>query len=85
MTFFAGGYKNVTDLRRSNTGLQVLIAIGGWNEGVKKYSDMVSDGSLRKHFVDSAVEFLEKYDFDGLDLDWEYPADSERGGRFTDK
>ncbi len=49
------GYKNVTNLRKNNSGLKVLIAIGGWNEGVKKYSDMVSDGAIRKNFVESVI------------------------------
>lgn len=62
-----------------------MIAIGGWNEGVKKYSEMVSDGSRRKTFVESVVEFVEKHKFDGLDLDWEYPGDSERGGQHSDR
>ncbi len=81
----SGGYKNTTDLCKTNPGLKVSITIGGWNEGVKKYSDMVSDGTTRKKFVDSVVEFLDKHDFDGLDLDWEYPGDSERGGRHSDR
>ena len=75
----------MTKLRESNPGLKVMIAIGGWNEGVKKYSDMVSDGSVRKKFVESAVDFVGKHDFDGLDLDWEYPGDSERGGKHSDR
>ncbi len=52
---FTDGYKNVTNLRKNNSGLKVLIAIGGWNEGVKKYSDMVSDGAIRKNFVESVI------------------------------
>lgn len=79
------GYKNATNLRKSNPGLKVLIAIGGWNEGVKKYSDMVSNGASRRIFVESVVDFLKQHDFDGLDLDWEYPGDTERGGKSTDR
>ncbi|CAL8130787.1 unnamed protein product [Orchesella dallaii] len=73
------GYKRFTALKKQNPELKTLIAIGGWNEGSKKYSEMSASPSSRKTFVDSVIPFLEKYDFDGLDLDWEYPTqrDSE--------
>ncbi len=44
---------------------------------------MVSNPSERAKFTSSVVEFLLKYNFDGLDFDWEYPAN--RGGAITDK
>ena len=52
--------------------MTTMIAIGGWNEGSDKYSRMASNPSSRKTFVDSVVKFLQKYDFDGLDVDWYY-------------
>jgi hypothetical protein len=37
----------------------------------------------RDFFADSVVTFVKKYNFDGLDVDWEYPA--QRGGTPDDK
>nr|AMT75074.1 chitinase Cht10 [Locusta migratoria] len=56
-------------------GLKVSLAIGGWNDSAgDKYSRLVNSPSARRRFIKHVLEFLEKYDFDGLDLDWEYPV-----------
>ncbi|KAK2709088.1 hypothetical protein QYM36_012939 [Artemia franciscana] len=66
-------YKRVVALREK--GVRVSIALGGWNDSLgNKYSLLVNDPEARKKFVKNAVEFVEKYGFDGLDLDWEYPV-----------
>jgi len=77
------GFKKATDLKIKYPHLKVLIAIGGWNEGSTKYSQMAKDDDKRGKFVNSTVDFLTKHKFDGLDLDWEYPA--KRGGSPEDK
>lgn len=58
-----------------SSGVKVTLAIGGWNDSQgDKYSRLVNSPSARRKFVDHVLEFIEKYDFDGLDLDWEYPV-----------
>lgn len=79
------GYENFVGLKQKNSNLKALIAIGGWNEGGTKYSNMAADPNKRKTFVKSVVDFLDKYKFDGLDVDWEYPAAGDRGGKPQDK
>lgn len=51
------------------------MAIGGWNDSAgDKYSRLVNSPSARRRFIENVVQFIEKYDFEGLDLDWEYPV-----------
>ena len=65
-------YSKVTALRRK--GIRVSIALGGWNEsGGGKFSRLVNDPEARKNFIESAVEFIDTYGFDGLHFDWQYP------------
>jgi chitinase len=62
----------VTDLKAK--GVKVLIAIGGWNDSAgDKYSRLVNSVEARRKFTAYVVEFILKQNFDGLDLDWEYP------------
>lgn len=71
-------------MKTYNRDLKTLIAIGGWNEGSRKFSPLVADPQRRKTFIKSAIRFLRQYNFDGLDLDWEYPTFRD-GGKPEDR
>jgi chitinase len=77
------GYQKLTRLKQRYPHLKVSLAIGGWNEGSANYSALAKDPARRRRFVASAVDFIRKYNFDGLDLDWEFPG--KRDGAPEDK
>ena len=54
--------------------VQVTLALGGWNDSKgDKYSRLVNNPAARARFIEHVIGFIEEHDFDGLDLDWEYP------------
>ena len=76
-------------LELKNKGLQAWLGVGGWEfsdegETHTTWSDVPSSETNRKAFVSSTVAFLDKYGFHGLDVDWEWPAAANHGGRPED-
>ena len=73
-------------MKAQNPDLKVIISIGGW-----AWSNWFSDAALttesRTGFGKSAIELMQKYKLDGIDLDWEYPGQigEDNGFRPEDK
>ncbi|MGF7218282.1 chitinase [Spirosoma lacussanchae] len=63
----------LTSLRAINKDLKILLSIGGWG-GCKYFSDVALTDQARQKFTNSAVSLLRKHKLDGIDIDWEYPA-----------
>lgn len=79
-----GGYAKFTGLKTYNKNLKTMLAIGGWNEGSSRFSSLVASDERRHQFTKNTVKFLRQNHFDGIDLDWEYPAHRD-GGKARDR
>ena len=77
-------YATLTALRKQKPSLKVLVSVGGW-EWSKGFSDVSLTAASRATFIDSVMEFLTRYDLDGLDIDWEYPGMRGAGNVFRDE
>lgn len=68
-----GNFHQLQILKEQNPHLQTLIAIGGWT-GSARFSDAALSDESRLKFAQSAVDFVTRYGFDGVDIDWEFPT-----------
>lgn len=83
MTHTNNRYAKFNDIKLKNPTVKTLLAVGGWNMGSKPFTQMVKTPESRAEFTKSTIKFLRERNFDGLDLDWEYPAN--RGSPKEDK
>ncbi|MCH2108826.1 MAG: glycoside hydrolase family 18 protein [Polyangiaceae bacterium] len=81
-------YSEVIGLKKTKPNLDVMLSVGGWAFNDEPtawvFSALAESPERRGHFIRQSIKYLRKYGFDGLDLDWEFPGVSERGGREVD-
>ena len=73
--------KDLVVFKEKYPHLKVMIACGGWG-GSGGFSDMANDPKLRAKFVKSTIDFIQEYNLDGADMDWEYPGLAGAGNTF---
>jgi chitinase len=59
-------------LKARNPDLKIIASVGGW--GADYFSDAALTEASRCRFADSALDLLQDFALDGIDLDWEYPG-----------
>ena len=90
-----GNFNQIRELKAKHPGLKALISLGGWTWS-KNFSDVALSDASRKKFVSSCIDIyirgnLPSADgaggpgtgvgvFDGIDVDWEYPASEGNAG-----
>ncbi|THH28885.1 hypothetical protein EUX98_g5303 [Antrodiella citrinella] len=70
-------------LKLANRNLKVTLSIGGWTYSQSGHFSFVTDDTKRATFVSSALQLVEDYGFDGIDIDFEYPSSTAQGQGFA--
>jgi chitinase len=65
-------------------GVKVLISIGG-GDGIQgpRFNQMAASETSRQAFVKNVHDFLVKFGYDGVDIDWEVPNPPDRANCTT--
>lgn len=73
LSTLANGWKLEALVKQGHArGIKVLISVGGW--GLDQQFEVLAAGAeTRARFVKEMLAFVEKYQLDGVDIDWEYP------------
>ncbi|KAI0112108.1 chitinase [Nemania sp. FL0031] len=69
--------------------IEIWVAVGGWafnDPGPNQltFSEIAASKENTDKFISSLIKMMNTYGFDGIDIDWEYPAAEDRGGREED-
>ena len=67
-----GIFKQFWLLKQKFPHLKTCVSVGGWSFS-RPFPLVAEDATMRATFADSIVDMAEKYHFDCIDIDWEFP------------
>ncbi|KAG2194923.1 hypothetical protein INT47_005599 [Mucor saturninus] len=70
-TYVAYGFPKLVTLAHA-AGVKVMVSVGGWS-GSTGFSLMAATPATRATFIKWNVDFINTWNTDGVDIDWEYP------------
>lgn len=80
---YLGHFNVLNSYKKKYTNVKTLISVGGW-AGTTGFYTMSDTQAGRETFADSCVDFIRKYGFNGVDIDYEYPTSTSQAGNPDD-
>lgn len=80
-----GGIANFTSLRNRNPNAKFIYSVGGYNAGSAVFSKIAANPTARAIFANYALDLTLRHNFDGFDLDWEYPNQRDTVHGYADR
>ena len=65
-------------IQEENKELKILASVGGWGYS-EAFEEIAKNPQSRRRFIEEILGWVEKYDLDGVDMDWEYPDGEQKG------
>ncbi len=68
-------YRTITSMRAKYPNLKINLAVGADadTEEPQKYNLLLESAQARTSFINSAIVYLDRYNFDGIELAWQFP------------
>ena len=66
-------------IKLANRNIKVLLSVGGYTYSQDGHFKFITSADSRANFVKDAVQLVEDYGLDGIDIDFEYPGSTEEG------
>lgn len=70
-------------LKSQRSALKTLISIGGAGQS-GNFSGATRTADARRRLAESCVAFMRQHGFDGIDVDWEFPAGAQEQQHFAE-
>lgn len=79
-------FSNFTSIRSRNKDVKLMISLAQLSgNSTSVFSSIVASSCNRQKFIERLICFMNRYCFDGVDFDWEFPGDPATGGNNSDR
>lgn len=77
-----GSFNQLQKLKQQHGHLRTLISVGGYTWSTQ-FAPAAATEQGRAKLAASCVKFMRDYGFDGVDIDWEFPASPQEGQHYS--
>lgn len=80
---YKGHFNVLQQMKKKYPDVELLMSVGGWAGSRGFYTMLDTDEGINT-FVQSCVDFVRQYNFDGIDIDFEFPSSTSQSGNPED-